>query len=191
MKKYFLMIAVAWACTGNLKAQQVARNLGFENVDASGNVLSWEIGNTKKKYIVRLDTAVAHSGKCSFVIEMGDDIADRGFAGASTLIMGSNIGSKRILRISAFIKTENLTDGIVGIGMQLNGANGPLKEINSNAQSKPGTENWKKHIIELPITTDVQFVRVGLQMTGKGKVWFDDFNITFDDVPIGNGISIP
>ena len=106
-------------------------------------------------------------------------------------MVSPNISAKRILRITAYVKTENLSDGVASIGMQLNGAKGALQVTNSNAQSKPGTENWKMHVIELRLTPEVKTVVFGTQMTGKGKAWFDDFEITFDDVPLGNTVLIP
>ncbi len=62
---------------------------------------------------------------------------------------------------------------------------------NSDGQSKLGTNNWKQQVAELRITPDVQYIAFGAQMTGKGKAWFDDFEIMLDDVPLGNTLIQP
>lgn len=189
MRRIFLILSCL--SVGSLKAQQVTRNLGFEYLNVKGYISSWDTDSGKDKYILKLDTTVAHSGKCSFYVASGKDSSNRGNVGATSYIISPNLSTKRILRITAYVKTRNLSDGVASIGMQLNGANSALRVTNSNGQSKPGTENWKMHVIELPITPDVKNVVFGTQMTGKGEAWFDDFEISFDDIPLGNTVLIP
>lgn len=191
MKKVLLLIVMACFYAGIVHGQKVVRNFGFEDIDSKGNILSWEPGNTKSNFVIKIDTTVARSGKRSFFIEAADTTKDRGAAGAGTSVFASNMGTKRIVRISAYIKTENLQDGMASIGLQLNGDNGSIRELNSNGQSPAGTANWKQHIIELRITPDVKNIRVGFSMTGKGKAWFDDFEVSFDDIPLGNSMTLP
>ncbi len=191
MKHFLLILILACLFAGSSKAQLVMRNLGFEYVNTKGYASSWDSNSDKGKYMMTLDTTVAHTGKCSYYLASTKDSTDRGNAVVTSVIIGPNLSSKHVIRISAYVKTENLSDGSVVIGLQLNGVNGALKSAGSNGQAKGGTENWKKHIVEVPITLDVQSVVFGAHMTGKGKVWLDDFEITLDDVPLKNTLIQP
>ncbi|WP_270087405.1 hypothetical protein [Sphingobacterium sp. SYP-B4668] len=191
MYKIYFILAIL--VTGNLSCigQEIVRNLGFEQLDPNGRLIGWEFGNTKQKYQMKLDTAISHTGRCSFSIEMpSDTVLDRGIAGASSIFIASSLKSKKNIKIAAYIKTENLVDGVAAVGMRLNGENGPIHELNSNDQSPKGTSDWKMVEIELPLTAQVQSVSFAFHMDGKGKAWFDDFQIFIDGTLVGSKLKI-
>jgi hypothetical protein len=91
---------------------------------------------------------------------------------------------KKTITIKANIKTENLTEGIASIWMQLNGNMKIISDKNCDVESPKGTTDWKQYSIELPLTEDTNSVAFGCKMTGTGIAWYDDFQVLLDGVPI-------
>ena len=91
---------------------------------------------------------------------------------------------KKKVTITAYIKTENLADGIASIWMQLNGIRGIVSDKNCDDKSAKGSSEWTKYSIELPITGEVRSIGFGCKMTGRGKAWFDDFEVFIDDTKV-------
>jgi len=183
MKKLSFTIIVL-CCISNLKAhsQLIVRNWGFEQYDAIGSEIGWTPINTKQQYILDQDTIVFHSGKRSYSVESrSDTVKDRGMGGAGTMYLSSTINKKRKIKVSAFIKTKNLTEGAAGILVILNGEKGQVFQADNHEKSPTGTTDWIKYELELPLTADVRSVSFAFIMTGKGKVWFDDVQVMVDD----------
>lgn len=181
MKKQIFATLLLVIVALTARSQQVIRNLGFEQVGPRGQILSWDTGDTKKQYIIKLDTAVFHKGRTSISIEsLPNWISENGVAGAESIIFTTAFRLKRTVKISAFIKTETMTDGVAGIAMRISGKEKVLAFTDSGKDSKTGTNDWSLCEIELPLTSDVLSVGFALQVTGKGKAWFDDVKITID-----------
>jgi len=172
--------------------QHIMRNVGFEHLDAKGNLISWDPANSKNKYVLSLDTGVAHTGKCSFFIGSSSDTAsDRGMGAITSIVKGYNLETNRVVRISAYIKTYDLKNGTAGILVQLATDKGSMGDYNSNDQSQSGTSDWTKHTVYVRLQPGVQYIAYGFLMTGTGKAWVDDFEIFFDDAPVGESIYLP
>jgi len=106
-------------------------------------------------------------------------------------VKGYNLQTNRVVRISAYIKTEDLKDGVAGVIVQLATDKGSMGDYNSNDQSQGGTTGWTKHTVYARLLPGVQYIGYGFLMTGTGKVWVDDFEIFFDDAPAGESIYLP
>jgi len=172
--------------------QHVVRNLGFEDLDAKGNLLCWDPRNSTGNYVLNLDTSMAHTGQCSFFIRPSSDtVSNRGMGGCTSIIKGYNLETNRVVRISAYIKTENLQNGVAALVVQFGSDKGSMGDYNSNDQSLTGTTGWTKHTVNVRLLPGVQFIGFGFVMTGTGKAWFDDFEIFFDDAPAGESIYLP
>lgn len=180
MKK-IIIAALFLACNINAYSQLIVRNWGFEQYDAIGNVISWTRINTKQQYSLNIDTVVFHSGKRSYSVEaLSDTVKDRGMGGAGTMYLSGVINKKRTIKISTFIKTKDLQEGAAGILIILNGEKGPVFKADTHDKSPSGTTDWTKCELELPLTPDVKSVSFAFIMTGKGKAWFDDFEVAVD-----------
>jgi hypothetical protein len=170
-------------------SQRVIRNFGFEDLDANQQLISWNwnFTNSKEQYVVTVDTSLAHTGKCAFSIALKPGATeDRGMVGFWSTLKFPDLHTAKKVRISAYIKTENLANGTASIGLQLIGVKGTIDRKESDEQSVKGSSGWTKHTIEVPLTFDVLLIYFGGRMTGTGKVWIDDFEIFIDDIPVGD-----
>jgi hypothetical protein len=82
-----------------------------------------------------------------------------------------------VVRISAWIKTEN-----VGKGAR-------LTIIKSQGPLIHGTTDWKFYQVDATMTPQTRFLDWGLQFDGNGTVWIDDLKIKIADrarAPAGN-----
>jgi hypothetical protein len=187
MKKIIFATAICLICNLKAHSQLIVRNFGFEQYDSKGNVVSWDPINTKQQYSLNTDTTVFHSGKRSYSIEAkSDTVKDRGMGGAGTMYLSSTFNLRRTIKISAYIKTKNLTEGGAGILIILNGEKGQVFQADTHDKSPSGTTDWSKCELELPLTPEVKSVSFAFIMTGKGKVWFDDFQVAIDDKIVDN-----
>lgn len=187
MKKFLFTCLPLILFSLNVNSQEIVRNLGFEQIGPNGQILVWEAGNTKQQFQINLDTTVFHSGKVSFSVESIPNAAtDLGVAGAQSIIFSPIFRSKRKVKVSAYIKTENVTDGVAGLALRLNGQNNIVAQADTGNDSKKGTNDWSLIEIELPLTPEVVSVGFAIQVAGKGKVWFDDVQISVDDKVIAS-----
>lgn len=165
-------------------SQNIIRNYGFEDFDAMGRLIGWIPQNNKDGYTIG-PTRDAHTGGVSILIASKAITIPEGSVGLCNSVLTKSIltGKKKVI-INAYIKTENLSNGIASIWMQLNGSKGIIADKNCDDKSPKGNSDWLKYSIELPITDDVQSIGFGCKMTGFGKAWFDDFEVLIDDIPL-------
>ncbi|MCF3108856.1 hypothetical protein LL912_08710 [Niabella sp. CC-SYL272] len=177
-----VLLCTVFALKGS--AQKIIRNYGFEWFDVGGKLISWLPQNTKGQYLI-LPSLTGHSGFGSVLITPKPEApAERGSGLCNTHLAQNMVSGKKTIRVTGFIKTEGLANGVASIWMQLNGIGAIIADKNSDAQSAQGNSDWKKYSIELPISGNVQSVVFGCKMTGTGKAWFDDFEVFIDDAPV-------
>jgi len=188
MKKLLITFLPLITLFLNVSAQEIVRNLGFEQIDPKGQILAWIPGNTKQQYNISLDTSNFHTGKASFLVESIPNAGpDLGVGGAENIIFSPIFKSKKNVKISGYIKTENITDGFAGMAIRLNGNNTVIAQADTGPDSKTGTNDWSLIEVELPLTPDVLSVSFSIQNAGKGRAWFDDIQILVDDKVIASG----
>lgn len=187
MKKLLITILPLIILSMNVHAQEIIRNLGFEQIDPKGQILVWTPGNTKQQYHIGLDTSNFRTGKASFLVESIPNAgSDLGVGGAENIIFSPILKSKKTVKVSGYIKTENITDGFAGMAVRLNGNNTVIAQSDTGNDSKAGTNDWSLIEIELPLSPDVVSVSFSIQNAGKGKAWFDDIQISVDDKVIAS-----
>lgn len=147
-------------------------NLDFETI--LDEVPSEWFVKTQPGFSITLDSVDVQSGKYSITIERTGDAGD---CQPISYVLPENYGGERIY-LSGYIKTENVTDGYVGLWMRID----PDVAFGNMAQQKiSGTTDWTKYEISLqmdPARTEQIFI--GALLVGKGKVWFDNFSVTID-----------
>jgi hypothetical protein len=82
------------------------------------------------------------------------------------------------LKLSGYIKTENVENGYAGLVLQINPQGSYTLMTESGIK---GTQDWKKYEVELeyePHQADTIFI--GGHLVGSGKVWLDDFELKVD-----------
>lgn len=176
------MFSILFLLVGTLstEAQQKDQyfNLDFEDNDnpktLANDWIQW--GN----YYLSSDSETVQSGKYSGVIESKDG---EGTFGSIAYRIPSRYDGKEI-RLEGYMKTEDVLDGHAGLLLRLDGASGSLGFDNMARDNIRGTNDWKKYSITLPYSEKVGKIFVGGILTGKGKVWFDNFVVTIDGVSI-------
>ncbi|MCE3077177.1 S41 family peptidase [Chryseobacterium gwangjuense] len=170
MKKIFTTIPLLVLGMASF-AQSKIENLSFENTQ-NNLPTSWAIiGEGSAK--VHSDTTEKQEGKTSLAIDASESA---GFKGIMYTLPENYAGKK--IRLSGYIKTENISDGFAGLWLRID------PEIgfnNMQQQNLQGTNDWKKYEITLEMSPEkTQKIVLGALLTGKGKMWVDNLKITVD-----------
>lgn len=125
-------------------------------------------------YKIKVDSLQSKNGRFSVVIENTSD--STGFK-ALSLTLPKNYKGKSI-RLSGYIKTENVRDGFAGLWMRIDPKVG---FDNMNDRGVTGTTDWKEYEVILPLSPEkTEKILVGGLLIGKGKMWLDDIKVTID-----------
>ncbi len=167
-------------------------NLDFEQTDPKTHLpLDWGFGPmnkyglpTDKSYAAyHLDSVNTHHGKYAVCIDWTDPTRELTTAGY--IIRQVYRGSK--IRMTGFMKTENVTDGYAGLWLRLDSSGYSLEFNNMADRGVTGTTDWTEYTIELPYSPSLtNHILFGGLISGKGKIWLDDFHIYIDGVEIAN-----
>lgn len=168
MKKYLIFTFLLLGTI--IYAQKKVENLNFEAVENNFPKIWNPIrGNSGKAYT---DTHEKQEGKTSVVIENEKE----GFSGIM-YTLPENYDGKEIT-VSGFIKTQNITEGYASLWMRIDPEVSfkNMQDLNIN-----GTNDWKKYEISLKLSpNDTKKIVVGALLSGKGKMWVDNLQITID-----------
>ena len=152
--------------------EKLTRNLDFENVE-NGKAIDWQTFG-EGKYSIEIDTIVFQNGKNSVSVEFKDGTPN--YKGWAYTVPAIYQGNK--IKLTGYIKTENVTDGYGGLWMRIDPSVG---YGNMNNRGVKGTTNWKKYEIELDLKpSQAKKIVVGGMLVGRGKMWIDNFEITID-----------
>jgi len=150
----------------------VAKNLDFENVE-NGKAIGWQ-NFGKGEYALKIDTIIFQNGKKSASTELKNGTP--GFKAWAYDIPAIYQGKK--IKLTGYIKTENVEDGYAGLWMRIDPSVG---FDNMNKRGVKGTTDWKKYEIELDLNpSKAQKIVVGGLLVGKGKMWIDNLEVTID-----------
>ena len=157
-------------------------NLGFETVTQSG----WPKGWLKWGYPsfnIQADSVVKHSGKYALRVEPKGEHRVNEF-GAPTHAIPAIYAGKNIT-VKAFMRTEGVENPI-GLMLRIDGnQNGDVLEFdNMQQRGITGTEEWEEYSVTLPLPESAKTIYIGAILSGKGKLWIDDFQLLIDDEDI-------
>lgn len=174
-----LFVTLFFALIGYAQDSEMGKlNLDFEQ-NEKGQPAKWEnFGNIN--YIIYIDSTNAKRGKFSAVIENTENISD---FRALAIDLPNNYDGKSI-RLSGYIKTENVTDGYAGLWMRIDPQ---IAFDNMNDRGITGTTDWKEYEVTLslnPKKTDK--IVVGGLLVGKGKMWLDNLQVSIDGKDLDN-----
>ena len=144
-------------------------NLSFENVNQ--NIPSgWaESGGKGYKFYAEPNNEI--NGKYVAVIENTSNEND--FEAISVNLPHNYQGEK--ITLSAYIKTENITDGYAGLWMRIDP---DVAFDNMSDSGVSGTTDWKKYEISLKLNPkETNEIIVGALLVGNGKMWIDDLKV--------------
>lgn len=153
-------------------------NLDFEQ-HRNGFPSQWTAFGDKE-YKVYVDSVHKKSGKFSAVIE---NTGSKNEYRALSITLPANYEGKSI-RLSGFIKTENVTEGYAGLWIRIDPQIG---FDNMSNRGVAGTTDWAPFEITLPLKPkETEQIVLGGLLVGKGKMWLDDLKITIDGMELGD-----
>ena len=153
-------------------------NLDFEIIE-NGTPKGWYF-YPQDTYLISSDSKIVKSGKYSVSIEFkGDSV---GYQPIYIRLPQNYEGEK--ITLSGYIKTENVTDGYAGLWMRIDPK---IALDNMSHNGITGTTDWEEYKITLDMNPEkTTQIFIGVMLVGKGKVWFDNIQVTFDGVDIKN-----
>jgi C-terminal processing protease CtpA/Prc len=168
-----ILLSFFFSTTGYSQTSQIEKlNLDFER-NTNGHPDEWnDYGNNGKVYT---DSVSPFKGKYAAVIENSKSSSN--LVKALILTLPENYKGK-IIRLSGYIKTENVTGGYAGLFIRID----PIALENMNDRGITGTTGWKKYEITLPLNPrKTDKIIFGCLLSGKGKMWIDNLSVTIDD----------
>jgi C-terminal processing protease CtpA/Prc len=153
-------------------------NLDFEQ-HRNGFPSQWTAFGDKE-YKVYVDSVHKKNGKFSAVIE---NTGNKKEYRALSITLPANYEGKSI-RLSGFIKTENVADGYAGLWIRIDPQ---IAFDNMSNRGVTGTTDWAPFEITLPLKPkQTEQIVLGGLLVGKGKMWLDNLKITIDGMELGD-----
>ncbi len=124
-------------------------------------------------YETGLDHNIKHGGDSSAYVQSKAD-EPVAFGNLMQVFAADNFRGKRV-RMSAFVKSENVEKS-AGLWMRVDGAEfGTIAFDNMMTRPITGTTDWKRYEVVLELPDDSTDISFGILLSGKGKIWVDDF----------------
>jgi predicted esterase len=172
----------------NQIAELTLKNGSMEQGDAMP--LGWQKGAAVPGVEYVWDKAVGHDSQASLRLHK---TVQRYFPIAQWHQFVPNAGNASKLKVSAWVKAEKATKGIVDILFFGQGGKMTHQWIAyigaKNANEPPVSHDWKEYTGVAEIPPGTTRLGVALQIYGPGKIWFDDVRTEFvsDETPQAKG----
>ncbi|SDT02334.1 transcriptional regulator, AraC family [Paenibacillaceae bacterium GAS479] len=135
------------------------------------------------QYEIGIDRTTVHRGKASGYIQAGREADASGFGTMMQTFRAGRYQGKRV-RLSAFVKTENV-DQWCGLWMRIDdNSENPLKFDNMQDRPLTGTTDWNPYHIVLDVPGSAEAIAFGLLLSGSGKAWVDGLRIEEVDLSV-------
>lgn len=179
MKNLSAIVFCILSLAGYSQSSEIEKlNLNFEQTQ-KGSPTRWEAFGSNN-YKIYSDSSHVKNGKYSVVIENPGNGSD---FKAIAINLPDNYKGK-FIRLSGYIKTENVTDGYAGLWMRIDPQVG---FDNMNGKGVKGTTDWKQYEITLPLHPEkTENIVVGGMLVGKGKMWLDHLQVSIDGKDLGD-----
>jgi len=158
-------------------AKSIVLNFGFENTTPCTALpdhwFKWGSG-----YTLSIDTVVKHSGKNSICIQPEGKVAGNLFGCVAYSIPANYKGKK--IEVKAWLKLKDVSDGPIGLLLRIDGESEILQFNNMQGKNIQGTIDWEQYSVVLPYPVNAKKIYIGALLSGKGKLWADDFQLYID-----------
>ena len=177
-----LVLMGAMLLPGSAANAQMPSGLGFEERGYSGLPSGWRAGGDGFEIV--LDSVERLAGRYSLRVRWVDSaaysIASQKFGVASQTFPVWQVAGRR-LRLSGYMRTENIHTGYAGMWMRVDGPGGAVLAFdNMQKRGITGTTGWTRYDIELPVDSGAKLIAFGVLHPGDGTAWFD--SLTFEVV---------
>ena len=129
-------------------------------------------------YRVQVDSLVKHSGKYAMRIEQVFESPTREFGCPARAIPAIFAGKK--ITVKAYMRTEGVEQPI-GLLLRIDGNSRSMQFDNMTQRGIMGSEEWEAYSVTLPLPDRADNIYIGAILSGKGKLWVDDFQVLIDD----------
>lgn len=196
MKKFIIIFFLAFFC---YPAQaQILFNGSFEETYPNTQIPKFWTLNHGESVVYTLDSTTFYSGKKS--LKMESNFSDKQLKEQAVMFPNGAGGlayfnithlltqpfAKNKITISAFAKAENITEGTAGILGWANIRNNLNPIVIPMTTEISGSTDWKKitHTFQVPENAFDVFIH--FRLLGKGKVWFDNLEISVNGKAIAD-----
>ncbi|MFT5744924.1 MAG: hypothetical protein ACI920_000290 [Saprospiraceae bacterium] len=197
MKYWIILISLlVYSCKGNknstkttnitLSEIQLKYNLNFENEGPAGHIGHlpkgwWKWGNIEH-YIIKKDSKEVQDGKLSIKIELESNIKRTSSFGSAVYRIPLKYKGNKI-KLTGYIKTSNVKEGHAYFMVNTQKRN-DLWEVEITSDKLEGDNEWKKYSVKIPLDPEDDFIYIACKLTGKGIVWFDNFDVFIDRISV-------
>ena len=180
-------------------------NFGFENVEVRKtsengywNMRRWDFvdfGNNfilqpagwfqwgMSNYVLKLDSVEKRSGRYSTMIEQIMEV-ERSFGCVAYAIPAEYAG--RRIEVRAWFKGEG-SENTIGLLLRVDGgANESLAFDNMQQKNISAPKEWTEYSVSVNLPEEAETIFIGAILSGKGKMWVDDFRVLIDGKDIGS-----
>lgn len=184
-------IAVCHALVNEACAQSAQAadplNFTFERISTIGAArpLLWMTGGNG--FNISLDSIAPHSGRYSLRIQANTPYAPNAFGVASQTIPTTTVAG-RTVRLSGYVRTENIQNGYAGLWIRADRVSGPTIAVENMSKTGPrGTTPWTKYEISMVMDSATSSIAFGVLLPGDGTAWFDSLSMSVDkqELPVG------
>lgn len=161
------------------KESDLGFNLGFE-IAEYGAPKGWlNCGDSSYNLIV--DSWIKHTGRYSLRIESTSKTNIQDFGCLAFLIPAKYKGEN--ITLKAFMRTKGV-DSPIGLLLRIDGESRTLQFDNMQQKGIKGSKKWEEYLVTLPLPQEAKTICIGAILSGKGKLWIDDFQVLVDGVDI-------
>ena len=180
-----MTIGILLLCGSGLSAQNLVSNPSFEELSADGTPAKWRpMGWYQDSSITvhTVDTSVAHSGSNSALV---NNLKNN----HAYYVQQVNLQPNTSYRLSGWIRTENIGEGIDGAGISI------LDKFETGGDVRGTVSSWQQVQLFVQTTSGITSAQVMLQIgnygaENSGKAWFDDIELVkVDNIPEGETIA--
>jgi hypothetical protein len=185
MKKYFFAILISVTTTISVSCQTRENNskfnLDFEEVSNPNGLPDGWFRWGMPPYIIKPDAEVKHTGKYALRVEATEEATAQNFGCPAYSIPAIYEG--RSITVKALMKFENVEQSI-GLLLRIDGNSGSLQFDNMQQRGIKGTQDWTEYSVTLPLPEEAKTIFIGALLSGKGKLWIDNFQVLIDNEDI-------
>lgn len=146
--------------------------------DGAPRPLAWAVRGTG--YELSVDTTQRLDGAASLRSRRTDTTPfdpGAGRFGVATQSAPHAPALGRTLRLTGWIRTENVSAGSAGLWLRVDGGGRILQLDNMSQRGARGTTPWTRYVVELPVDSGATGVCFGVLHPGSGTAWFDSLRL--------------
>jgi hypothetical protein len=207
MKHMLLVLLAAASAYAQIKPLTNADVIEMSKAGVAPGVIITSIQTTPVKFDVSpegLISLTAGGVRDSVITQMIRESQRSKFSSAFGVATGTfpvQDAAGKTIRLSAWIRAENVLNGYAGLWWRVDGENGKQLAFDNSlgrfidgiaaptsgtVRGATGTADWKLYRLELPVATGAKNINFGALLTGTGTAWVDGMKVELDGAPYSN-----